>query len=100
MKNTMHTIPFTHLGEFLLDCLSDVFFKDKYPNFEVGLKCILMVFPYFIIDRMEAGANIFPLYIPNFFQSGGADMGMLRYTNNNALQISQHGGYLISSISI
>ena len=20
--------------------------KDKYPNFEVGLKCILMVFPY------------------------------------------------------
>ena len=30
--------------------------------------------------------------------SGGADPGTLRYINNNALQISQHGGYLISSI--
>ena len=23
--------------------------KDKYPNFEVGLKCILMVFPYLLL---------------------------------------------------
>ena len=23
--------------------------KDKYPNFEVGLKCILRVFPYFCV---------------------------------------------------
>ena len=30
---------------------------------------------------------------------GGADPGILRYINNNALQISQHGGYLILSIS-
>ena len=24
-------------------------FKDKYPNFEVGLKCLLMVFPYLLL---------------------------------------------------
>ena len=24
-------------------------FKDKYPNFEVGLKCILMVNPYLLV---------------------------------------------------
>ena len=23
--------------------------KDKYPNFEVGLKCFLMVFPYLLL---------------------------------------------------
>ena len=23
--------------------------KDKYPNIEVGLKCILMVFPYLLL---------------------------------------------------
>ena len=25
------------------------YLKDKYPNFEVGLKCILMVIPYLLL---------------------------------------------------
>ena len=25
------------------------FLKEKYPNFEVGLKCIIMVFPYLLL---------------------------------------------------
>ena len=35
---------------------------------------------------------------PKLRNTGGADPGTLRYIINNALQISQHGGYLILSI--
>ena len=27
----------------------EAFLKDKYPNFEVGLKCIIMVNPYLLV---------------------------------------------------
>ena len=30
-------------------CMIVTLLKDKYPNFEVGLKCILMVFPYLLL---------------------------------------------------
>ena len=31
------------------ECDHECVLKDKYPNFEVGLKCILMVFPYLLL---------------------------------------------------
>ena len=34
----------TYTGAIRVDKL-----KDKYPNFEVGLKCILMVNPYLLV---------------------------------------------------
>ena len=37
---------------------------------------------------------------PPLCNISGADPGTLRYIINNALQISQHGGYLISSVEI
>ena len=29
--------------------INNIALKDKYPNFEVGLKCILMVNPYLLV---------------------------------------------------
>ena len=46
--HTANQIQYT-LGKILSDYFSDVFLKDMYPNFEVGLKCILMVFPYLLL---------------------------------------------------
>ena len=34
------------LFDYSFYCEIKVNLKDKYPNCEVGLKCILMVFPY------------------------------------------------------
>ena len=31
--------------------------KDKYPNFQVGLKCILMVFPYLLLCYINENAK-------------------------------------------
>ena len=30
--------------------------KDKYPNFEVGLRCILMLFPYLLLYSHKENA--------------------------------------------
>ena len=38
--------------------------KDEYPNFEVGLKCILMVFPYLLLCSYineNNGATVYAL---------------------------------------
>ena len=37
-----------HLEDSLRNS-NTMYLKDKYPNFEVGLKCILMVFPYLLL---------------------------------------------------
>ena len=34
---------------FILNAIVNKVLKDKYPNFEVGLKCILMVNPYLLV---------------------------------------------------
>ena len=48
-----------------MDCLLVIsnkpLLKDKYPNFEVGLKCILMVFPYLFLCSYINGTTVFAI---------------------------------------
>ena len=39
-----------HFGSYETQSSENIYeLKDKYPNFEVGLKCILMVNPYLLV---------------------------------------------------
>ena len=44
-SNGCHDFCFTSLF-FSIPFFNKVVLKDKYPNFEMGLKCIIMVFKY------------------------------------------------------